>query len=178
MRLDVALFRPRSCLAKLRPIRSHMACLNPKHQALKTLGLKPLETQRPKPLKPNRKPQIPNPKPPTLNAFPLKTHNHSLEPCQPFGKSQVSRVMFGDTVLPYVEQDCILLLGIVFYIREITLVGSTTKTIATQVRHPASTVPRLVAAEGCVWGSLFRVWSFIMRFRVWGCGFGVYCLCV
>ena len=39
----------------------------------------------------------------------------------------MSSILFGDTMVHNVESDSILLLGIVFYIRNIILLGSTTK---------------------------------------------------
>ena len=42
-------------------------------------------------------------------------------------KDQEGRISFGDIRVPNVEQDYILLLGIVFYIKNEILLGSTTK---------------------------------------------------
>ena len=39
----------------------------------------------------------------------------------------MSSILFGDTMVPNIEQDYILLLGIVFYIRNDILLGLTTK---------------------------------------------------
>ena len=41
--------------------------------------------------------------------------------------SHMSSILFGDTMAPNIEEDYILLLGIVFYKRNIILLGSTTK---------------------------------------------------
>ena len=42
------------------------------------------------------------------------------------GDHQMSSILFGDTMVPIIEQDYILLLGYSFYIRDIILLGSTT----------------------------------------------------
>ena len=39
----------------------------------------------------------------------------------------LTSMLFGDSMVPIIEQDYILLLGLVFYIRNIILLGSTTK---------------------------------------------------
>ena len=39
----------------------------------------------------------------------------------------MNSILFGDTMVPIIEQDYNLFLGIVFYIRNIILLGSTTK---------------------------------------------------
>ena len=45
----------------------------------------------------------------------------------------MSSILFGDTRVPNIELYSILLLGIIFYIRNIILLGSTTKKITTLI---------------------------------------------
>ena len=46
---------------------------------------------------------------------------------------QLSSILFGDTMVPNIDLDYILLLGYSFYIRDIILPGSTTKKNTTQL---------------------------------------------
>ena len=56
-------------------------------------------------------------------------------------------------MVPNIEKDCILLLGIVFYIRNITLPGFTAKKNATHVR---------LAREWCLNSSVWDAGSFLV----------------
>ena len=59
-------------------------------------------------------------------------------------KTQLSSILCGDIMVPNIEKDYILLLGIVFYIRNIILLGSTTKK-----HYSVGSAFTLVAVEQC-----------------------------
>ena len=64
----------------------------------------------------------------------------------------MNSILFGDTMVPIIEYEYILLLGIVFYRRNIILLGLTTKKTATHVpqvtQHRAVRLPPATSAGG------------------------------
>ena len=56
-----------------------------------------------------------------------------------FYRGYLCSILFGDTMVPNIEYDYILLFGIVLYIRNIILLGSTTKKSITHIENRATT---------------------------------------